>query len=341
MNKVDPSRREFLKLGAVGLGALALSPYTNFTSSILKPKYMLVGKKEGVSIHKLATDKSLIMYQRAFNDIINTYYDVIGEDGPEYNPSWYRVWGGYVHSANLTEVKYITNPIQSSVKEGGQLAEVTMPFTRSMLFSRYEGWQEMYRFYYGSVHWIIDIIEGPDKNPWYKVKDELGGTELAVPCQQLRYIPNEELTPISADVSASSKRIEISLYFQTLKAFEGDNLVLDTKISSGIPNKITQTPLGKYYVQTKMPSKHMGDGKLTSDIYAYELLGVPWDCFFQMEDGIATHGTYWHNNFGSPMSRGCVNMRIHEAKWLYRWTTPVASPDDWAKHGYGTPVIVS
>ncbi|OQX62000.1 MAG: hypothetical protein B5M51_06740, partial [Anaerolinea sp. 4484_236] len=42
--------------------------------------------------------------------------------------------------------------------------------------------------------------------------------------------------------------------------------------------------------------------------------------------GVAIHGTYWHNNFGYPMSHGCINMRNQDAKWLYRWTTPPYDP---------------
>ncbi len=73
---------------------------------------------------------------------------------------------------------------------------------------------------------------------------------------------------------------------------------------NGIP---TETPLGHFRVQTKMPSRHMGDGAVTDDVEAYELPGVPWVCFFH-KDGIALHGTYWHNNFGRRMSHGCVNL---------------------------------
>ncbi len=81
----------------------------------------------------------------------------------------------------------------------------------------------------------------------------------------------------------------------------------------------------------------MGDGNLTSDIEAYELPGVPWTSFFEPETGVAFHGTYWHNNFGIPMSHGCVNMRTHEAKWLFRWATPVSSPTDISKIGLRHP----
>ena len=35
--------------------------------------------------------------------------------------------------------------------------------------------------------------------------------------------------------------------------------------------------------------------------------------------GYAFHGTWWHNNFGRPMSRGCVNMTNADAKWFYEF----------------------
>jgi len=339
MTNKNFDRRDFLKLSALSMSALAMTPLPQSIIGKSGPKYVMVGNMKGVSIHKEATDKSMILYQRYLDDIINVYYEVTGEDGPEYNPLWYRVWGGYVHSANLVTVQYILNPVETSVKEGGQLVEVTVPYTRSLLYSKTYGWEQAYRFYYGSVHWLVDIITGPDDKPWYKIKDELLKTELAAPAEHFRYISDEELSPISPDVPEGKKWIEISLYHQTLKAYENTRMVLDTKISSGLPWDNLDTPNGKFRVQTKMPSKHMGDGLLTSDIHAYELVGVPWNCFFNK--GIATHGTFWHSNFGSQMSHGCVNMRTEDAKWLYRWTTPVASPDDWTKNGYGTVVIVN
>ena len=85
----------------------------------------------------------------------------------------------------------------------------------------------------------------------------------------------------------------------------------------------------------------MGDGKLTSDLNAYELPGVPWVCFFEPKAGVATHGTYWHTNYGTPMSHGCVNMRSEEAKFIFRWTTPVYEPGNWDQKGYGTLILVS
>jgi lipoprotein-anchoring transpeptidase ErfK/SrfK len=149
-------------------------------------------------------------------------------------------------------------------------------------------------------------------------------------------------------VPPQKKRIEVSISQQLLTAYEGDQVVLQTKIASGLPDNRpnppggipTDTPTGEYNVQSKMPSKHMGDGNVTSDPEAYELPGVPWTCFFVPKTGVATHGTYWHQNWGIPMSHGCVNMRSHEARWIFRWTTPVAAPEKIETIGMGTRVIV-
>lgn len=334
--KTQLTRREFLKYGLLGLGVTALMPKHTASASYQKPRYMLVGNKQGTSIHKLPDETSVIMYQRAFNEIINVYEEVVSTAGPAWNPIWYRVWGGYAFSGDLYEVKYQLNPLQTEIRETGQLAEVTVPYTRSMFYSRYDGWIPEYLLYYGSTHWVMDVITGPDEKPWYKIKDELISVELAVPSEHLRFIPDEEIAPINPEVPLGEKHIEISLPLQTLQAYEGSKLVFDTKISSGSP-----TPDGTYNIQTKMPSKHMGNGNLTDNIYTREWVGVPWNCFFQMTDGMATHGTFWHTNFGTPMSGGCINMSVQDAKWVFRWTTPIASPEEWATHGYGTPLHIS
>ena len=62
--------------------------------------------------------------------------------------------------------------------------------------------------------------------------------------------------------------------------------------------------------------------------------------------GYAFHGAYWHQNYGAPMSRGCVNMRPEDSRWLFRWTNPVWDPlgvadeTDWEARGQGTRVEV-
>ncbi len=48
----------------------------------------------------------------------------------------------------------------------------------------------------------------------------------------------------------------------------------------------------------------------------------------QFYQGYGIHGTYWHDNFGTPMSHGCVNLRNDDAKWFFEFSE------------VGTPVIV-
>ena len=340
------SRREFFKFGALGLGAVLIKPPSLSPKNVLPfsasqlgakaPRYFLVGNQRGISVHKLPDDSSLIMYQIGYNEVINVYDEVEGTNGPYWNPIWYRVWGGYVYSGDLFEVKYILNSLNTNIRPTGQLAEVTVPYTQSYLYNKYQGWIPEYRLYYSTMHWVMDVLTGPDGKPWYKIKDELNSVELAVPSEHLRFVADEEFAPISANVPPGEKRIEISITFQNFKAYEGDAVVFETKISTG-----TITVPGDFHIETKMPSKHMGDSDLSNDIYAHRYVGVPWNCFFQMKDGLATHGAYWHSNFGAPMSAGCINMSPADAKWVYRWTTPIAAPEDWEKYGYGTLIRIT
>jgi lipoprotein-anchoring transpeptidase ErfK/SrfK len=177
-----------------------------------------------------------------------------------------------------------------------------------------------------------------------------------VPAEHLRIIPPREYTPLSPDIPPEKKRIEVSIKEQMLRAFEGEDEVFQTRISSGIPNNRlpeeelpTATPEGRFVIYSKMPSKHMGGvagGPEVEENGGFALPGVPWTCFFKSPGGYALHGTYWHNNFGLQMSHGCVNMRNEDAKWLFRWSTPVFDPykingdADWERTGNGTQVIV-
>lgn len=348
------TRRDFLKLTGLSLAGLAFSPY--LPPELEFPQGMLVRvATTQVSIHKRPDDQSAIVGQVYRDQILNVYEEV-NSGTPGYNPVWYRVWGGYVHRARMQKVEYIYNPPALPVRESGQLAEVTVPYTQ-VLRRVGQRWVPLYRLYYTSVHWVVGLDEGPDGQPWYRLFDELLDITYHAPAAHFRLIPDEELTPLSPDVPFGEKRIEVNLTSQTLTCYEGAQAVFQTVISSGRlnsrpgPNGIpTRTPVGQARIVVKMPSKHMGDGSLAADIEAYELPGVAWSAFFKYEhlpfQGHAFHGTYWHDNFGVPMSSGCINMRTEEAKWLFRWCLPAAPAEEihpltLDKKGYGTPVLVT
>ena len=64
-----------------------------------------------------------------------------------------------------------------------------------------------------------------------------------------------------------------------------------------------------------------------TDGNGFDLPGVPWVSYIHWT-GIALHGTYWHNDFGTPRSRGCINLTPADARWLFRWTMPIVPPDE-------------
>ncbi len=113
------------------------------------------------------------------------------------------------------------------------------------------------------------------------------------------------------------KWIEVSLKDQKLYAWNGDRLENQFLISSGIDDNPTVTGLFRIWARTA--SQTMDGGDRASGTY-YSLPNVQWVQYFY--DGYAFHGTYWHSNFGSPMSHGCVNLTIEDAQWLFNWAFP-------------------
>ena len=340
------SRRDFLKLGSSTIAGLGLSPVVSPLQSFDDSIQVRVAA-QAVSVHSGASDQNRIVAQRFRDELVNVYEEV-DAGTPAYNPIWYRTWGGYMHRARLQKVKVLFNEPLTAIPEGARLvAEVTVPYTQAMRYTKTYGWQPNLRLYYGSVHWIEGIDEGPDGDSWYRLLDELVRYPYHVKAIHMRPIPPEEWSAITPDVPLTDKKIEVNLTTQALTAYENEMVVLKTNISSGIATAkrdskalSTKTPTGEFRILSKYPSKHMGNGSLFATPQDYELPGVPWTCFFH-EDGYAFHGTYWHDNFGVPMSRGCVNMRIEEAKWLFRWARPLHDQNQVYSPGYGTLVVIT
>lgn len=111
----------------------------------------------------------------------------------------------------------------------------------------------------------------------------------------------------------SHKRIEIDLTRQQLFAYEGTQLKYSFLVSSG---KWFPTPVGDFKPYAKLLSTEMIGGNPLIGTY-YDLPNVPYVVYFYQ--GYALHGTYWHNNFGHPMSHGCVNLRTPDMALLYNW----------------------
>ncbi len=339
------SRREFLKFAS--LSAVALT--AGHLPRLSKEAAGLIGRVayESISVFDLPKLNATTIGYRFRDELLNVQFPLNPLTGPAYNPLWYRISEGYVHAGLIQPVKIEYNQPLDTVPEQGQLFRLTIPFAQPYNYSSQEGWlpEPLFLLYYSSNHWVTAVVEGPDGEAWYQITESWEGVQYYAKASHLQLIPDGDYSPISTEIPASEKRIEISLALQTLTAFQGDQIVLRTPISSGVRNTgagglPTETPKGSFNINSKLPAKYMGDNRLTDTLGDRYLPGVPWTAFFA-EGGYAIHGAYWHNNFGAPMSRGCVNMRPHEAQWLYRWTTPVAEVGEWEARGFGTRVIIS
>ena len=122
---------------------------------------------------------------------------------------------------------------------------------------------------------------------------------------------------------SGAEEIVVSLGAQRLWSYEGEKMVLTTLVSTGTAEtQEVATPIGHWQILVKMPMETMTG---TIDGKPYEVDDVPYVMYFTNE-GHALHGTYWHNNFGTPMSHGCVNLPMDVAEWMFRWApegTPV------------------
>ena len=115
--------------------------------------------------------------------------------------------------------------------------------------------------------------------------------------------------PTNPPSAAGVKWIDINLSEQTLTAYAGDQAVMHAIVSTG--TRDTPTVVGTFRIYSKYRSTTMSG----PDYYVPD---VPHTMFFYA--GYSIHGTYWHNNFGTPMSHGCVNLNQADAKWLFEWT---------------------
>jgi lipoprotein-anchoring transpeptidase ErfK/SrfK len=138
--------------------------------------------------------------------------------------------------------------------------------------------------------------------------------------------------PSGVDVSAlpGRRRIEVSISEQKLVAYQGDQIVLETLVSTGVDPNATE--VGAFHVRIKFPLKDMtgvtnGQGEVTAVGDAtptdgggteYLVHDVP-DVMFINYQAEALHGAYWHNNFGHKMSHGCINLPLDVSAFLYDW----------------------
>lgn len=264
--------------------------------------------------------------------VVDILAETVGDPEPTHNPVWLRTPDGWLHSSYVQPVKNILNKPVFDIPREGLLLEVTVPYTQAYRVTE-RGRKRYYRGYYGSTYWAHHAFLDGMNIAWYQIWDERDKDYCQMRADHLRPIAADELTPIAP--GAPDKRVEIDLERQRLIAFQGKQPVFSARIATGYFEG--DTPIGEFRVERKQPSRHMASNLEGN---AFDLPGVPWVCYISWT-GVSFHGTYWHHNYGTPQSHGCINLTPEAAKWVYRWTEPQVPVDkSFVESDHGTQVIV-
>ncbi len=359
------SRRDFIKLGAVGLGALLVSKVNPVSAYLPEfPNNDNLGRLFYTVDFKTKPDIESATIKTLYQDnVVNIYREVIGANGlyGYRSRTWYETDEGYIYAPTAQPCKNIQNtPLSTLPTYGtnpGFWAEVTVPYVdlkldgqapKSPLLTELMELGQPMRFYYSQVLWIDAISTGDYGEPIYRVLEKHGsyGDIFWADARAFKPLAPEDLTPINPD--RTDKRIVVDLTHQSMSCYEGNSEILYSVVSTGAkfnsegqPVEAWATPVGdNHVVNRKYISLHMGGGDNKAS--GYEDFAVSYTSIFA-SGGVSFHSTYWHNAYGNTMSHGCVNMKPEEAKFVYRWTMP-ATPYDEGKieqDGYsGTKVQV-
>ncbi|MDY6846322.1 MAG: L,D-transpeptidase [Chloroflexota bacterium] len=345
------SRRDFMKLLGLTLGGLALSG--DKTDRVFAGRGVLTNDLQIGS--EFPADKAL---GRICAGDIGAHFDIKSEpyweapavgtawrddvfewkqeviakqlDSIRINQRWVETEAGYIYAEYVQKSRHIPQkPLlelpETTSGERGMWVEIVTPYT-DMTFARSPSqyWIRDVinpRLYYSQIFWAFDVRTNPENGKIeYCLKQLYGAYADAywIDASVCRQITPEEISPIHPE--AENKHVVVNLIYQTLACYEGDEEVFFSKVSTGgIGEEGTWlTPLGTHTIWRKMVSTHMSAGPAVGN---YDISGVGWTTLFD-NNGAAVHSTYWHNNYGTARSHGCVNARPDDAKWIWRWTAP-------------------
>lgn len=121
-------------------------------------------------------------------------------------------------------------------------------------------------------------------------------------------------------IAEDERWIHVDLSEQTLVAYEGEQPIFTTLVSSG--REGFASPTGTFRIESKHVSTTMDDTESLTEAYSIE--DVPWTMYFH--ESFALHAAFWHDHFGRTRSHGCINLAPADARWLFGWTLPELPP---------------
>ncbi len=339
------SRRDFLKFAGLGLGAMALRPWDALNFRLERglslpefPKADLLGRNcSGGKIPIMTRpDINSTLVKYIYEDTVLPWLQEVSADAYDYNlinQRWVETPDGYVYGANFQPCRNLPNTPLTALPSGkpGFWAEVTVPYVdlsldnppaRSPGFRRTLDLGQTPRLYYSQIVWLDQIKTSDSGAILYRFNedDKHGygyGDIFWADGAAFRPLTTDDVSPIHPDVDPATKKIVVSITYQTLSCLEDQNEVYFCRVSTGAGEG--ETKVGQNFaIWRKALTIHMSGGNLES---GYDGPAISWTSFF-MGEGVAIHAATWHNDFGNPRSHGCVNCTPEDAKWIFRWTLP-------------------
>lgn len=321
------SRRDFLKLSSLALGAAAFTTLSPTDLRLAQPQTTLgrITIKKARVLNRPNRLAETIGFVE-LDDVVDVYRAVVGEGFYPHNHVWIEIPQGFVYSSWVQPVTNEPQTPAAVLPPDGFYGEVSVPFSDARSKADPAG-DIVYRLYYSAVLKIDVVSTAPDGGAWYHVEDDQNSSYWAEG-EHLRIVESDEILPITPEIT--TKRLVANVQTNWLSAYEGPTEVFRTRIASGAAffepdgsQQATLTPGGVHRIWSKRISRHMAGGVTPN---GYDLPGVGWVTYFAT-GGASIHSTYWHNDYGRPRSHGCLNCTPAAAKWLFRWTTPAVAYD--------------
>ena len=339
MKKISSlSKREFLKVAGMVASGLMLDINPLSKSQVEFPEADRLGRvTEGAIKMRVGPDVNSAEVGTLYQDqVVPWLREVVGSNPYRYNQRWVETPDGYVWCPLLQPVRNFSNSAQTNLPQTslgeGMWVEVTVPFVNLYLINAEPYAPSVknaiesgknYRLYYGQVIWVDSIREDDNGKIWYRLNERYSyGDMFWAAAESFKPLTEDDVAPISPNVE--DKRVDVNLTRQTVSCYEGEREVFFTRTSTGQLGGETETPLSDWHrIWRKMVSSHMTGGTTGG---GWDLAGIGWTTLF-VGTGIAFHSTFWHNNFGERMSRGCVNLSPEDSKYIFRWTDPIVGYD--------------
>lgn len=256
-----------------------------------------------VPIEPLIGDAAAIKAQAEINGIINLPIQFLRSGTVAYAATRAQIgsWAHFVPDVTIgtITVQFDRAKVKQFIDSDVAGAVTVLPRDRKVIVNSTTGAQTV-------------IQEG---RQGYQLLDSDGLADGVMTALAQKQSYSKEITVVEAPfktvtITGGDKWIEVDLSSQTVTLYTGNTPVATFLASTG--TAATPTAIGEGRIYAKYPMQTM-TGTINGEYYYVP--NIPWVSYFY--GGEAFHGTYWHSNFGHPMSHGCVNLSIPNAKTLY------------------------